>query len=210
MKLTESTAIIKALADSSRLLILNALLEKPQYVEELSERLNLAASTISFHLKKMEQANLVHKVKEQYYTMFHANRDVFGLTLQELVNIEDIETAVQEERIQQYKQKVLRSFFKHGKVTRMPAQQKKRWIVLEEISTRFEKGRTYTEQEVNQIIADLCEDYCLVRREFVEERIMARKDGVYWMVDDDSDAPATALRRSYQESVASMTHAHQG
>ena len=111
MKLSESTTMIKALADKSRLEIMNALLEKSHYVEELSERLNLAASTISFHLKKLEYANLVYKIKEQYYVMYHANHDVLAMTLRDLVSVDDIEKTVQEERLQRYRQKVLQAFF---------------------------------------------------------------------------------------------------
>lgn len=179
MRMQESISIIKALADNSRLRLTNALIEKPQYVEELSERLNLAASTVSFHLKKLEKANLVYHTKEQYYVMYHMNHEAFGMTLQDLVSISDIEKAAQEERIRQYRRKVIRTFFENGKVPRMPAQQKKRHIILEEIATRFESERTYTEPEVNEIIAAIHEDFCLIRREFIETKLMARKNNKY-------------------------------
>lgn len=205
MNLSTSLEMVKALADSSRLMILHALLERAQYVEELSERLNLAASTVSFHLKKLEKANLVYKTKEQYYVMFYANRDALALTLQELIDVEDIETAVQEERIQRYKQKVIRAFFRQGKLIRLPAQNKKRWIVLEEIAKRFEPGRRYTEPEVNERIAEVYEDYCTIRRECVEERLMTRDGSTYWVPDAPEPAPRTGLRQSFQESLLSKS-----
>ena len=71
MKILDTIQLLKALADRSRIRIVNALDGKPQYVEELSERLNLAPSTVSFHLKKLEDAGLVHSKKEQYYTVYH-------------------------------------------------------------------------------------------------------------------------------------------
>jgi len=63
MEVQQSISIMKALADSSRLMILNSLFEKPQYVEEIAERIDLAVSTVSFHLKKMEEA--VSNVKQR-------------------------------------------------------------------------------------------------------------------------------------------------
>ena len=81
MKLQESLMIFKALSDSSRLLIVSSLLQKPQYVEELAQRLNLADSTVSFHLKKLETAQLVYKEKQQYYVIFHLNEQIFDSTL---------------------------------------------------------------------------------------------------------------------------------
>ena len=208
MKLSDSMTIIKALADSSRLMLINALIEKPQYVEELSERLNLAASTVSFHLKKLEKANLVRKEKEQYYVMFHVNHQALDMSLQDLVAVEDIEKAVQEERIQQYKDKVIRAFFKNGKLQNMPAQHKKRWIVLEEFGKHFEQGRTYSEQEVNTIISAMYEDYCTVRRELVDERVLVRDGSSYWRVASDESKPQSSLRKSFQESIESKIHAH--
>lgn len=203
MKLEESMAIVKALADNSRLMIIQALLDKPQYVEELSERLNLAASTVSFHLKKLEQAHLVSKTKEQYYVVFQANCQALNLTLHDLVNVEGIEKAVQEERIQQYTQKVIRTFFKEGKLQQIPAQHKKRWLVLAEIAKRFQSGRSYTEQEVNAIILPVYEDYCTIRRELVEQRLLARHGATYWVAESSDAEPQSGLRKSFQESLKS-------
>jgi DNA-binding transcriptional ArsR family regulator len=73
MDAEKSIIIMKAIADPSRLAIINALLEKPQYLEEVAERHCLAASTVSFHLSKLEKAGLVSKQKQQYYTVFSIN-----------------------------------------------------------------------------------------------------------------------------------------
>lgn len=188
MKVAESIAIIKALADNSRLMLMNALIEKPQYVEELSERLDLAASTISFHLKKLEKAKLVYKVKEQYYVMYHANRDALALTLEDLIAVDDIAKTVQDDRLKQYRQKVIRTFFQNGKLTRMPAQQKKRQIVLEEFTKLFAAGRTYTEKEVNETITPLYDDYCWIRRELIERKVMARQNQQYWLISETDES----------------------
>ena len=206
MKLSESIEISKALADSSRLMIIHALIEKPQYVEELSQRLNLAASTVSFHLKKLESANLVHKVKEQYYVMYHANRNSLAMTLQDLISVHDIEKMVQEERIQQYRQKVIRTFFKDGFLQKMPAQQKKRRIVLEEFAKLFKAGQTYTEKEVNASISKIYEDYCLIRRELIDLKIMARKQGTYWLLTElaESASHLPTQKRLHQRKKKAM------
>ena len=63
MGIKENIEIMKSLADASRLQVLNSLMEKPQYVEEIAQRMNLAVSTVSFHLKKLEKAGLVYKTK---------------------------------------------------------------------------------------------------------------------------------------------------
>ena len=229
MKCSDSITIIKALADNSRLRILDALLEKPRYVEELAERLHLAVSTVSFHLKKLEQANLVSKVKEQYYVMFYANRNALGLTLQDLIAVDDFEKSAQEERIHAYKSKVLRTFFDNGKLTRIPTQQKKRWIVFEEIARRFTPGQTYQEEDVNARIAEVYDDYCTLRRAFVDGGIFTR-DGATYRVNGEWSAASRVpeienkensmnrraeLKQAYRENpptggVFQIKHLHTG
>jgi DNA-binding transcriptional ArsR family regulator len=86
MNRAETLAIVKALADESRLKILDSLAEGPQCVEALAASLNLSSPTISFHCKKLEKAGLVSKKKERYYVMFQTNFEAFTVTLKELVS----------------------------------------------------------------------------------------------------------------------------
>lgn len=174
--------VFKCLADKSRLLIINNLMEGPMYVELLSQRINLSASTVSFHLKKLEEADIVHSVKEQYYVVYHLNRDMLSMSLNDLISVGESEIDLQEEREKQYRKSVIDAFFEYGKLKSIPVQQKKRKIVLEEIAKSFEYGRRYTEREVNIIIADFHDDFCTIRREMVAFNIFKRKDGIYELV----------------------------
>jgi DNA-binding HxlR family transcriptional regulator len=182
MNVNDSITVLKALADSSRLMILNALKDKPQYVEELAERLNLAPSTVSFHLKKMEGAHLVRKTRDQYYLIYELNAEIFDRTLMELTSFGDIQKFVQDERIARYREKVLKAFFKNSQLLRLPTQHKKRLIVLEEFARKFHPEQIYDEQEVDARIAEQFSDYCTVRRELIEEGYLAREGQRYRVV----------------------------
>lgn len=175
--------IFKCLGDKSRISIINNLLESPMYVELLSERLNLAASTISFHLKKLEEVKLVYSVKEQYYVVYHLNNDMLSLSLSDLINVAQPEKDVQTEREEQYRRSVLNAFFEYGKLKSIPAAQKKRRIVLEEIAKKFEVGKSYAEREVNIIIADFNDDFCTIRREMVAFKILEREQSIYKLLN---------------------------
>jgi len=76
-------------------------------------------------------------------------------------------------------QKIVERFAKDGKFDILPVQRKKRKYILEHILRQFETNRMYPEKEVNEIITPFHDDYCRVRREFVDERMMYRKDGNY-------------------------------
>lgn len=176
--------IFKALADKSRLLIITNLLEAPMYVELLAERLSLSPSTVSFHLKKLEECGIVQSTKEQYYVMYQINGKILSQTIVDLISAGDPEKDVQQKREQEYRLSVIKSFFEYGKLKSIPVQQKKRKIVLEEIGKAFQGGRTYTEREVNIIIADFHDDFCTIRREMVGFNILERENGIYKLKQD--------------------------
>ncbi|MCF7859361.1 MAG: DUF2087 domain-containing protein [Candidatus Cloacimonetes bacterium] len=209
MKIENVTEIFKALAEHSRLLIVKSLSEKPQYLEELAERLNLALSTVSFHLKKLEKAGMVWKEKQQYYTIFYLKKELFTKTLEEMMDFEIVEKQQQEERIKQYKKKVLKSFMEDGRIRQIPAQKQKRWIVFEQILNEFEYGKKYTESQVNEIIEKYNADYCMIRRSFIEERVMTRQDNIYKITENyenfrsgmESDSIKHGMKESYEQSI---------
>lgn len=184
----QSLAIIKALADHSRLAIVNSLLERPHYVEELAQRHDLAPSTVSFHLRKLEKAGLVSGLKEQYYVVFRANDEMFATTLRELVSAHPVRKEQQEGRMEEYRRKVLASFFRNGRLEKLPAQHKKRLIVLEQFARRFEPGRRYGEQEVTGLIMPLFDDYCTIRRLLVDEGLIRREETWYWREGQPADS----------------------
>lgn len=179
---TEAIKLFKCLADKSRLQILKSLIQEDMYVERLAERLGLTAPTISFHLKKLEDAGAVESYKEQYYTMYSIKKDVFMTNIIDIIQEESTEAEEQKEREEAYRKKVISAFFEYGKLKSIPSQRKKERIVLEEIAKGFEKGKVYTEREVNLIIADYFDDFCTLRRDMIAENILKRENASYWLV----------------------------
>lgn len=181
--MTESEAILlfKCLSDTTRLQLVKALADGPKYVELLAELLDRTPSTISFHLKKLEEAGLVRMHKEQYYAVATLQTSLLDQCLLEIICPAGETMDVQAQREQQYRQKVLQNLFEYGKLKVIPVQRKKRRIVLEEIARHFESDRVYTEKEVNLIIADFHDDFCTLRREMIAEGIMERDKGMYWL-----------------------------
>ncbi len=173
--------LFKALADRSRLGLVHCLMDgQPKYVELLAEELQLAPSTVSFHLKKLEDAGIVSRKKEQYYVEYRLKTEVLEATVASLVQDGYSDRSVQEERAQRYRQKVLDTFFQYGKLVSIPVQRKKRQIILEKLLDEFERERTYTEKEVNEILRQYHEDTATLRRELIIERMLERTPGIYW------------------------------
>jgi len=76
--------------------------------------------------------------------------------------------------------RVLRAFVSDGRLTSIPAQEKKRVVVLRYLAeTVFEPDREYAEKEVNQRLAVLNEDVASLRRYLVDLHFMERFRGIY-------------------------------
>ncbi len=76
-------------------------------------------------------------------------------------------------------ERIIERFMKNGRFETLPVQFKRRIYILEYILRHFELNRIYTEKEVNEIISRFHDDYCRVRREFIDIKMMNRKDGKY-------------------------------
>lgn len=67
-----------------------------------------------------------------------------------------------------------------GKLLALPAQRKKRLVVLRWLVEDFQPGRLYPESEVNRILARRHPDFWMLRRYLVDEELMQRRAAVYW------------------------------
>ncbi len=179
MSENEALLLFKCLSDRSRLQILKSLALEDMYVERLAQRLGLTPPTISFHLKKLTEAGAVTGTKNQYYTVYSLNRELFKREMLDILLEQSEEADEQQRRDEEYRRKVLDTFFEDGKLKSIPAQRKKERIILEKIAEEFESGRDYSEREVNIIIADFHDDFCTIRRDMIAEKLLSREGGVY-------------------------------
>lgn len=175
----EVIKLFKCLADRSRLQILRSLLAEDMYVERLAQRLELTPATISFHMKKLEEAGAVRSYRDQYYTMYSINRELFQGSILVLIQAASDGEDEQARRDEEYRRTVIDSFFEYGRLKSIPAQRKKERICLEEMAKSFEAGRTYEESEVNEILLGFHDDYCTIRRDMISEKLMEREGTKY-------------------------------
>ena len=171
--------IFKSLSDMSRLRIVQSLTKGEMYTELLAERLGLTPSTVSFHMKKLEDAGLVVSRKEQYYTVYSLNRNMLETSLLDAAASEPEEIDEQQKREREYRQKVIDTFFEYGKLKAIPVQRKKKLICYEVIAERFVPGKVYSEKEPNDLIGPIHEDYCTIRRDMISEKILSRNGSEY-------------------------------
>lgn len=170
----QGLVLFKALADKTRLAILRILWHSDSYVELIASKLSLTPGTVSFHLKKLEAAGLVSCHRSQFYVIYCLERKQAEAKIADF-----LDTPVETDGEEKYKQQILSNFFVYGKLTHLPSQLKKREIVCECLAETFEIGREYAEPEVNEIITRYHDDYCTIRRELISLGFLKRDNGIY-------------------------------
>jgi predicted transcriptional regulator len=176
----------KALADANRLKIVGLLSQQPYSVEQLAALLNLRPPTISHHLKLLSEAGLVSARAESYYNLYQLESGVLEQIARNLAMQDRLPNMAAEVDLQAYDRKVLRDILQpDGKLKIIPAQRKKREVVLRHILKEFRPGLRYTESQVNEILAHFHEDTATLRREMIAFRLMARSEGLYWKIIDE-------------------------
>ncbi|WP_342555552.1 metalloregulator ArsR/SmtB family transcription factor [Paenibacillus sp. FSL R7-0652] len=182
MQLEKIVAYHKALADPTRLRMLLLLSEGELHGQALAERLNLSQPTVTHHAAKLREAALIQERREKntvyftlnpYFIREHAQASVdFIFNRKEQSDMTDINESL--------KASIMRNFFsKDGRLRQIPAQYKKKLVVLEYLVEQLEFGRKYSEKEINTFIQNYHEDFATLRREFIMHQFMYREDGEY-------------------------------
>ncbi|MCM2590445.1 metalloregulator ArsR/SmtB family transcription factor [Rossellomorea marisflavi] len=182
MQLNKQVEFHKTLGDPTRLKIIYLLSEGPLHVGAVAGKLGLTAPTISHHLSRLKDCNLVYSRREKNTVYYHINTKVLmhhGKVLQQFAEGTKGEERNMDQRVLE-KQKVMNAFIgKDGKVSQLPAQQKKRLYLLEYWVEGLEIGRKYEEKEINAYIKQFHDDYATVRREFIIHQFMFRENSIY-------------------------------
>jgi biotin operon repressor len=174
----------KALADANRLKIVGLLSQQPYSVEQLAALLNLRPPTVSHHLKQLSEAGLVSARAESYYNVYRLEPGVLEQIASHLVAQNKLPTMAAAVDLQAYDRAVLRNLMlPDGRLKIIPAQRKKREVVLKHILKSFEPEVHYTEQQVNEILKRFHDDTATLRRELIVYKMMKRANGEYWRTD---------------------------
>ncbi len=171
----------KALADANRLKIVGLLAQQPYSVEQLAALLNLRPSTVSHHLKLLADAGLVSARAESYYSIYQLEEAALQRIARSLTDRDRLPAMAAEVDLGAYDRKVLHDILlPDGRLKVIPAQRKKRQVVLRHILNAFEPGVHYSEKQVNELLGRFHTDTATLRRELIVYKMMERAGGEYW------------------------------
>lgn len=190
MQLDKIVNYHKALADPTRIRMLILLSEGELTGQTLAEKLCLSPATITHHAAKLRAVSLIHERRDKNAIYFSLDRyflKQYESSLQSILSQpsasnqpENKEVETMDEKNERLQQSVLRNFITaDGKLKHIPAQLKKKRIVLEHLAEQLEEGRKYTEKELNTFIQQYHADFATIRREFIMHAYLYRENEVY-------------------------------
>lgn len=178
-ELRHLVAVLKVLADESRLRMVGILVSGERSGVELADLLGLRAATVSHHLGRLREVGLVTARAEGASKRYALDRAALGALQNELLEPGRVSAMVPEAAPDAFAAKVLSAFLDGDTLVRIPASRKKRDVVLDWLAARFERDVPLSEREVNERLERHHWDSATLRRELVGGGWMTRADGIY-------------------------------
>lgn len=177
----------KVLADENRLKLLGILANGERSVEALAALLKLKAPTVSHHLAKLKELDLVDMRSEGNTHFYSLNADALHTTSKLLLTPQKMASLVDDIEGDAWERKILKDFFAGTRLKEIPASPKKRSVILKWLANQFEYGVFYREAQVNEILQHHHEDFAFLRRELISisAGLMQRDKGTYWRVSPE-------------------------
>lgn len=182
MQLNRLVAFHKTMGDPTRIRIVSLLANGPLHGQAIAGKLGLTPPTITHHINKLREINMVYSRRDKNTIYFYLNASIIKQSAKMLTDLVDNKKEEKEKmsEINQERQKVIENFFtKEGKLKNIPAQRKKKLYVFEHIIRGLKMGEKYEEKQINEYIKQFHEDYATIRREFIINQYMYRENGIY-------------------------------
>ena len=129
-------------------------------------------------MDNMQQAGLVKPVGEvrqpDVYTPYELDLKVFSEARKAMGKYKGVRPRPTDAR-----EMVLETYMRGGRLSAYPKKHEQIIIILEEVARKFEPDRQYPEREVNVILEEVNEDYCMLRRYLVDYGYLNRSRGIY-------------------------------
>lgn len=194
---------LRALVDTNRLRIVARVGARPASLEDLAMELRQPVPAVARNVEVLLAAGLVERTGDRHDTL-RARWDRVGELARALATIEAEETGagaggatggwphdgetlaetLERMHATSDEAKVLRSYLVDGRLETIPAQHRKRQVVLRFLLERvFTEDREYPEKEVNQRLALFHPDVAALRRYLVDDGYVTRGAGQYRRAD---------------------------
>lgn len=170
----EPTDLLRALLDPDRLAVIGAVARAPATSARIAAMTGVAGDDVVRTLAPLVQAGLVTRRSTDDGDAYVVDPARWRSVADRLPQEPPLDPRVgfgmtDDERT------VLARFFVGDRLEALPAQRRKRLVVLERLALEFEAGRRYPEPEVNAVLGRFNPDHSSLRRALVDEGFLDRE-----------------------------------
>jgi hypothetical protein len=171
----DAAAIVGLLADDRRRRVVAALVLGAATVDEVRMATGLGTRAVATALARLVDAELVVRGDDGTHVLLAEAFRAAAIAAAPERDDADPTGDVPEDTA-----KVLRTFFRGGRLTSIPTQHSKKLVVLDRLAQEFDVGTRYQERQVNAILRRFHDDVAALRRYLVDEGFLDRARGEYW------------------------------
>lgn len=171
----DAATIVGLLADDDRRRVVAALVLGAATVAEVRRATGLDTRTVAVALVRLVEAELALRGEgDRYVLLGEAFRRAAIAAAPARPEPDPTGDAPEDEA------RVLRTFFRAGRLVQVPAKRSQRLVVLDRLAQEFEIGLRFPEREVNAVLRRFHDDVAALRRYLVDEGFLDRDAGQYW------------------------------
>lgn len=179
--------LFKGLADPTRLRMIAAMVDRERCGQDLAAEVGVSPATVSHHLRVLSDAGLLRETKQPPYVFYQLDLEQLQNAVKAVSSPKRVRELATAAPVNDETRDVLRAFFDGPRLISLPAQRRKKEIVLEELLRRLPRRREYREPELNKFIEAVHPDFCTIRREWIMGGYMERHAGVYRLAQRGRD-----------------------
>jgi DNA-binding transcriptional ArsR family regulator len=169
-----------ALSDETRLRMIALILDEALSSREMGSRLKMKDAAVAKHLSLLVESGIVCQEEFDGGRIYRLNVAELRDQRARLLGRDRSPSPADEPGTPEWERQVLRNFFDGDRLKEIPANRKKRMVVLTWLARQFDADRRYPEREVNELIKRHHPDTAALRRQLVDEQFMRRENGLYW------------------------------
>lgn len=174
-------------SNESRLKLIGHLANGERSVGELANLLGVKEPTVSHHLAELKGLNLVDVRAEGTMRIYQLNVKALESISKDIFARPNLAALVKPSQMSD-EERVLRTWVKNGRIIDIPAQEKKKQILIRWLAGQIDTGRRWPEKEFNALLKEYNEDFATLRRYLVDAGYVARENGIYWRTPENNPA----------------------
>jgi hypothetical protein len=178
----DAAAIVGLLADDDRRRVVAALVLGASSVDEVKAATGLPARVVGSALARLVDRELVERAPDGSHLVLGEAFRRAAVAAADAGPASDPTGDAPPDAA-----KVLRTFFRGGRLTSIPTNHAKRLVVLDRLAQELEPGVRYPERQVNARLRPFHDDVAALRRYLVDDGFLDRDAGHYWRTGGSVD-----------------------